>query len=137
MTFLPELQGRLAGLVVLLPSDVLEPAEYAERDEQGRRKAKGERGLQRYFRDVAPRGYVQLRHNLGILSDGLTDTGLLYVDVIAPDLALAEALAHQVRARIGSLPVAPTRFTLQGQETDEQPDFCRLILNFQTRSIGV
>lgn len=137
MTFLPELQRRLTGLVVLLPRESLEPAEYAELDEQGRRKAKGERGLQLYFRDVAPRGYVQLRHNLGILSDGLTDTGLLYVDVIAPDLPLAQALAREVRTRIGSLPVQPTRFTFQGLETDEQADHSRLILTFQTRDIGV
>lgn len=137
MTFLPELQRRLAGLVVLLPSASLEPAEHAELDEQGRRKAKGERGLQLYFRDVAPRGYVQLRHGLGLLSDGLTDTGMLTVETVAPDLPLAQALAHEVRTRIGNLPVQPTRFTFQGHDTDEQPDYARLILTFQTRDIGV
>lgn len=138
MDFLAELQQRLADLRVLLPRQALDPAEYvAGRDAQGRPLEGSPSGLQFYFRDVAPSGYVQLRHGLGLLSDGLTDTGMLTVETVAPTLPLAQALARDVRDRIGSLQVRPTRFTFQGLDTDEQPDYARLILTFQTRSKGV
>lgn len=137
MPFQSELRRRLAGLVVLDAADSLEPAEYAEVDELGRRKAKGEQGLGRYFREVAPDGYVQLRHGDGLISDGLTDTGLINVEAIAPTLALANALADTVRKRVGSVPVQPTRFTFQTRQVFEEPDYARVLLTFQTRDIGV
>lgn len=138
MDFLAELQQRLDGLVVLTPQQASRPAQHVQgRDERGRPLEGSPSGLQFYFRDVAPKGYVQLRHGLGLLSDGLTDTGMLTVEAVAPTLPLAQALAHDVRGRVGNLPVRPTRFTFQGLDTDEQPDYARLILTFQTRSIGV
>lgn len=138
MSLLPELQSRLAGLRLLTPSESLEPAEYvAGKDTAGRPQEGSPSGLAAYFREVAPDGYVQLRHGDGLISDGLTDTGLINVEAIAPTLALANALADTVRKRVGSVPVQPTRFTFQTRQVFEEPDYARVLLTFQTRDIGV
>lgn len=138
MPLLPELQARLAGLLVLTPDEALEPAEYvAGTDTVGRPLEGSASGLAAYFQDVAPDGYVQLRHGDGLISDGLTDTGFISVEAIAPTLDLANALAKVIRQRIGSVPVQPTRFTFQTRQVFEGQDYARVLLTFQTRDIGV
>lgn len=122
---------------VLLPADVLLPAEWEEETPAGEIRPGGERGLHVYLRQQAPLGYVQLSHPTGLLSNGVTDLSLTTVEVYARDHATADALATQVRAAIGNLPVRPTRWTFSTINTFEQDDHTRLVLTFDTRALGV
>lgn len=135
---LDELQHRLSGLVVLLPAQAHVPAEcYATSDAQGRPLEGSEQGLHVYLRDVAPAGYVQLRHADGLLAVGAVELGLQSLDVVAARLAQAQTLAEVVKGRVRSRPVQPTRFTFSSQQILEQDDHTRIVLNFEVREIGV
>lgn len=139
---LQRLQAALQGLdgpeiPILPPLDVLLPAEWEEETPEGEIKDGGERGLHVYLRQKAPRGYVQLTHPTGLLSNGITDTSLTRVEVIAPDLNAADALATRVRAAVGNLPARPTRWTFSTRNTFEQDDHTRIVLDFDTRALGV
>lgn len=134
---LDDLQQRLTGLTVLTPGEATEPGEWAERDDQGRRKAKGEQGLAAYLRYAAPSGYVQLRHETGTFATDVLDFGQVNVEAIAATLPAAQALATQIRAKIGGRTVTPTPYRYVSSFTDEQADFTRVVLTFETRAIGV
>ncbi|WP_278911624.1 hypothetical protein [Deinococcus wulumuqiensis] len=137
---LDELQRRLSGLVVLLPAQAQDPAEYyARHDAQGRPLEGSERGLHVYLRDVAPAGYVQLRHSTGLLAsaDRPVELGLLSIEVVAADLPKAQVLADEVKGRIRNRLVSPTRFTYSTRQTLEQDDHTRIVLNFEVRELGV
>lgn len=131
------LEGAAPPIPVLDPRDVLQPAEWEEETPEGDIKAGGERGLHVYLRQKAPAGYVQLLHPTGLLSNGVTDTSLTRVEVIAPDLDAADALAARVRAAIGNVPARPTRWTFSTRNTFEQDDHTRVVLDFDTRALGV
>ncbi|GGL18360.1 hypothetical protein [Deinococcus radiotolerans] len=134
---LDDLQRRLTGLTVLTPGEATTPGEWTERDDQGRRKAKGEQGLGAYFQHVAPAGYVQLRHVDVFDATDVVDLGRVNVEAIAATLPAAQALAAQIRNRLGGRTVQPTPYRYVNELTDEQDGYTRVVLTFETRAIGV
>ncbi len=104
----------LRGLLLSLNVPVLLPGEFTV--PQLHRKAGSEvTGLRAYLADLAPTGYVQLTAPTGLLSDGVTDTSLQTVDVLAPGQdsevarVRANTLSLQVRAACSFTNRAPTR----------------------------
>ncbi|GGM59565.1 hypothetical protein GCM10008956_39030 [Deinococcus arenae] len=122
---------------VLQPHEVLMPAQWQEETPDGEIRPGGERGLHVYLRQKAPQGYVQLYHDRTNLKLNLTDVGQVQVDVYASTAALASALANAVRADLDGTPTHPTPFQFASRTTDEQADFTRVVLTFETRAIGV
>ncbi|MBZ9715277.1 hypothetical protein [Deinococcus multiflagellatus] len=125
------------GVPLLQPRQVLEPADWQETDSDGRPLDEGRSGLQVYFEQRSPLGYVQLYHPQGTFHTGALDLGQLQIDVMAPTLALANPIADQVRRALASTPVQPTPFAFTARQTFEEQDHARLVLTFETRAIGV
>ena len=104
----------LRGLLLGLNVPVLLPGEFGV-PQLHRRAGTEVTGLRDYLADLAPDGYVQLTAPTGLLSDGVTDTALQVLDVLASGAdgeaarTRAQALALQVRLAAGFTNRAPTR----------------------------
>lgn len=101
------LQAALPGTVpVLLPDEILVPAEWQEEDGSGDLVPNGERGLHVYLRQQAPGGYVQIETPEPITTTGNQDTYWTAVAAIAGTAEQAAALAAQIRTALAGTPPA-------------------------------
>ncbi len=117
------------GVPVLLP-------EEREKPLAGRRPGQPG-GLQAYLANH-PGGYVQLYDPSGLISNQLTDTGFMRLEVIARTRDAAETLAARARALLGGLPTRPTPYRVYiPPETVTQDNLVRITTTYQTRSIGI
>lgn len=122
---------------VLLPQDLLLPAEYtAGVDAQGRPLEGSESGLHVYLRDKAPGGYVQLYDPQPTMTtSGMFDEEWVNVDVIASHEADAQALATRIRSLIGGTPRTGGRTRLvTPSRTERHGESVRVTLQFSVRS---
>ncbi|UQN04860.1 hypothetical protein [Deinococcus sp. QL22] len=130
------LQGLALTVPLLWPHDALLPVEWAELDDQGRPKAKGERGLHLYLAQQAPNGYVQVYEPMAALTDrGVRDQHWGTVDAVASTCVQARALAQLIR-RISGTPRTGGRVKLftPAQATSDRVS-TRVTLQFQVHTI--
>ncbi|WP_309569622.1 hypothetical protein [Deinococcus sp.] len=135
---LDDLQAQLqaAGLLVLRPEQLHEPAEAAPLDTQGRPVVGGGlMGLARYF-EQHPAGYVQLQDPAGLLALGALDLSLLTIECLAPDSDRADALALAIKRAIRNHGVRPTPYTFATARTERSPNLVRHLLTFEVREPG-
>lgn len=125
-----------ASVPVLLPSELLIPAEWQEEDGSGELVNGGERGLHVYLRQQAAEGYVQLYPFQPIMTtSGIYDEEWASIDAIAATSAVAEPLARQIRALIGGTPRTGGNIRLiVPPRTERDPVSVRITLQFQVRS---
>ncbi|WP_407538879.1 hypothetical protein Q0M94_11935 [Deinococcus radiomollis] len=126
-----DVKARLSTLTapVLLPEDRELPL-------VGRRP--GQAGGLTAYLAANPNGYVQLYDASGLLSDTLTDTGFMRLEVVASTRLAAETLSDQVRALLGGTNVQPSPYRVYiPPQTIPQDGFVRVVTTYQTRSIGV
>ncbi|UQN06291.1 hypothetical protein [Deinococcus sp. QL22] len=132
---LSRLQGLALPVPLLLPPDALTPAEWAELDDQGRPKAKGERGLHLYLSQQAPNGYVQVYEATPVLTtSGVHDEHWVTVDAVAADRTVAQALARLVRGITGTPRTGGRVWLFIPPQTQSDRVSTRITQQFQVRT---
>lgn len=121
------LEAALGDTPVLAPEDRMKPLE-------GDKPGSGPKGLARYFLSH-PGGFVQLNDPTPVLtSGGVRDVSLVLIDVFAPTMTAAEALAKTIRDTLAPPRVGGAWQVFAPPRPETAPGGARLTLQFQVLS---